>query len=269
MREMSLTFCCTWIAVAGLIPSIGFGQEVGSQQAYRLLIAGQQRAEEAELKKSREIGRLKSLKQLSHLENPTDWLSPDLPSKKLNLAALEPNQIGRVVNYQASVFDVIDDKTIYIHFTWNLAESQFILIENCPSTAKIADDDKISLPDYFKVTETRDFRGSKIFVMRMLDKTETLQLLGRDKQEETDRLKHEAELEAEREAAKLRNFRTWHSKSGTDVEGKFVRFRAQTVEVELKNGKKTTFRITALTDEDAEIVKRLAKEDLEAKKTSK
>lgn len=105
--------------------------------------------------------------------------------------------------------------------------------------------------------------GTTAELQKMQDRFDNI-----EKQAATEQANREIE-EKEREAKELRDFRIWKSKSGTKVEGKFVRFRAQTVEVELRNGKESSFRITALTDEDAEIVRKLAKEDSDAKKTSK
>ena len=247
MRTIALA-----ISIIGLFGNVSFSQAVGSRAGYRQMISGEQRAADAMASFNQATKLTRSLtKPISGA------LSPE--AVRLQPSKLEPSQTGKLDYWKTTVVVVVDDRNSILQ-----VGKTMIWLNDFP-TANLLTDQQVRIIDYVKVGEPKDYNEHRLPSITLVSLEDNSQLTAKEQKI----VEREQDIAAQNEAAKLRDFRKWHSKSGADVEGKFIRFRSPSVEIELQNGKKNTFRITALTDEDAELVRKLAKEDLEAKKVGK
>jgi hypothetical protein len=242
------------IAVALLIlvvtGSTGVSQTVGSKKAYQQVTSGQQRAQDARLafERAKKITRVKP-------EPLMPGISPD--EVHLDPSKLVTGKTGKLDYWKTTVIAVIDDKNAVIECAKSL-----VWLSDFP-TQNLLTDQEVRIIDYVKVGEPKSHNNYRMPTISLVPLEENERLTA----DEAKIIAQKKEAEAKSESAKLRDFRVWKSKNGSaDVEGKFIRFRSPTVEIELKNGRKSTFRITALADADAELVRTLAKEDAESKK---
>ena len=247
--------------INSFIVSTCFSQTVGSQEAYRQSIAGERRAEAAEFRKAKELQDFKDAKQISRSKDRLN--APLAFGAKLDPKQAESGSVGRLDHLDTSVIQIVDDSNCILD-----AGKGFLWLANYP-TDDLADGQKVRIVDYVKALPSKDYKGHFIRAVELLSQEDNQKQQEKDLTENEKKLAHERAIQEQKEAAKLRDFREWKAKTGQKVEGKFLRFRASSVEIELRNGKKNSFRITALSDEDADIVRKLSKEDAEAKKSTK
>lgn len=252
-----------------------FAQLAGSQEAYRQSISGQLRADRAAI--DREIADRKAQKEFLEAKQisrkqPIEKQSGPLPyGNRFDPQLIEANAIGRLDHVDTSIVEVIDESNCVLY-----AGKGFVWLQNFP-TDELADGQKVRIIDYVKGMKSKQHKGHFMRTIEVIsiqendaqmqkDKSQYLIDSEKQKREAEDRLKHEQDIEKQRENLALRSIRKWNGKNGQEIKGKFVRLRSNTVEIELENGKKTTFRITALADQDAAIVRQLAEEDKQASK---
>jgi hypothetical protein len=160
-------------------------------------------------------------------------------------------EVGKLDYWKTTVVQVIDANSVIL-----TCGKTYVWLKDYP-TKDLTTDQLVRIVDYVKVGEVDQHDGISVRTVTMLPVEETKKLAARDT-EAAEAAKIAAQKD---ELLKLRDYRKWTAKNGNEIEAKFTRFKAPTVHLELKNGKKTSFRITALTDADAELVRSLAKED--------
>lgn len=218
-----------------------FAQEVGSAEAVRVIADSQRRAIDAEIS-------WRGARKISLLEPIPDVPQPQ-QHESLDLNTLERREIGKLSYWDFKVADIVDDKNVILI----LGSKKRIWLEGYP-TSDFVDDQSVRIIDYIEVVGTKSYdtvAGSKatIWVVKLLPKEETAKRIAED-------------LEKAAEAAK---YRQWKAKNGDTLNGKFLNYKNSKITIEQRDGKKVSFRMSALTDEEREIVLKLVKEESDKK----
>lgn len=218
-----------------------FAQQVGSPEAFRVIADSQRRAVDAEIS-------WRDARKISLLEPIPDVPQPQ-QHESLDLDTLQRGEIGKLSYWDLKVADIVDDKNVILI----LGSKYRIWLEGYP-TSDFVDDQSVRIIDYIEVVGTKSYNtvtGSKatIWVVKLLPKEETAKRIAVD-------------IEKAAEAAKYRH---WKAKNGNTVNGKFLDYKNSKITIEQRDGKKVSFPMSALTDEERKIVLKLAKEKSDKK----
>lgn len=211
-----------------LIPRFTFAQSAADSRAM-IQMKRRQIEAEAAYNAAKKI-------HIDEFEKFKDQIPDRHKARQLELSKLEAKQVGRLDFYAASVVQVVGPEDAILRIA-----KTFVWLKGY-KTKNLADGNDVRVLGYVKIGPTKTYETNTgtntVFEIELLPLKETLELLRQEQ---------------------LKEFPIWHSKAGTTVQARFLRYAGRKIHLEKPDGSTLQVALSAFTDEDADKIRALIK----------